>query len=164
MAKRRFTYGVYPQGTLEVADGAHRAATQDLINVFGYGVPLPDDKKKRRKSSVRGVICKPCITESERGEPKVHGGRHNRTGGGGCALTKAGAQNPSSSWSTKKSPQMPELRGEALKVMRAASKASSPGAGWLLQVASHSCCLQLRRFRRLPLRYQIKPPQYFPLL
>lgn len=73
MAKRRFTYGVYPQGALEVADGAHRAATQDLINVFGYGVPLPDDKKKRRKSSVRGVICKPCITESERGEPKVEG-------------------------------------------------------------------------------------------
>jgi len=49
--KRRFTYGVYPQGTLEVTDGAHGAATQNLINIFGYGVPLPDDKEKKKEEN-----------------------------------------------------------------------------------------------------------------
>lgn len=72
LVKRRFTYGVYPQGTLEVTDGAHGAATQNLINIFGYGVPLPDDKKKkRRKMSIRGVMCECCIVE--RGESKEWG-------------------------------------------------------------------------------------------
>lgn len=39
-ARAVLLYGVYPQGTLEVTDGAHGAATQNLINIFGYGVPL----------------------------------------------------------------------------------------------------------------------------
>lgn len=72
LVKRRFTYGVYPQGTLEVTDGAHGAATQNLINIFRYGVPLPDDKKKkRRRMSIRGVMCKCCIMEC--GESKQRG-------------------------------------------------------------------------------------------
>lgn len=39
-ARAVLLYGVYLQGALEVIDGAHGAATQNVINIFGYGVPL----------------------------------------------------------------------------------------------------------------------------